>query len=249
MDAEFSEYFVSRWSKYFPGAELPVCLFYTDDVCEEEKKESVNEHRCLICNLGRVRQGFPFVYQSGTPGCAGGKRYSGYSQHLRANFEYFLSCGIPGEMEGERYKKSPELVKEYLKAHPGFKAPAKYLVFKRWDRLRADEKPLVVIFFAAPDVLSGLFTLANYDRADLHGVVTPMGSGCSSIISYPLLQAGEPHPCAVLGMFDVSARPYVPANILTFTIPMNRFEEMVRNMDESFLTTGSWGLLRDRMRA
>jgi len=29
------------------------------------------------------------------------------------HFEYFLSCGIPGKLEGERYKKSPELVKEF----------------------------------------------------------------------------------------------------------------------------------------
>ena len=34
----------------------------------------------------------------------------GFTQELRPNFEFFLSCGIPGEMEGERYKKSQELV-------------------------------------------------------------------------------------------------------------------------------------------
>ncbi len=39
------------------------------------------------------------------------------------DFEYFLSCGIPGKLEGERYKKSPEMVKEYLKHTPATKAP------------------------------------------------------------------------------------------------------------------------------
>jgi hypothetical protein len=28
----------------------------------------------------------------------------GFTQELRPNFEFFLTCGIPGEMEGERYK-------------------------------------------------------------------------------------------------------------------------------------------------
>ncbi len=247
MDSEFHEYFAGRWKRYFPGAELPICCFYADKVSEEDAHESVNEHRCLICNLRRVREGMSFVYSDRLPGCAGGKRYSGFSQSLRPNFEYFLSCGIPGELEGERYKKSPDLVREYMKAHPGFKAPKRYLVFKRWDRIRRDEEPDLVIFFATPDVLSGLFTLANFDRADIHGVVTPMGSGCSSIISYPYLQAQAERPCAVLGMFDVSARPYVPQGMLTFTVPMKRFTEMVHNMDESFLTTGSWALVRERM--
>jgi hypothetical protein len=247
MDTELREFFLSRWSRYFPGAGLPVCWYYTDDVHEEDARESVNAHRCMICNLGRVRDGFPFVYDRKMPGCAGGKRYAGFSKNLRANFEYFLSCGIPGELEGERYKKSPELVKEYLEAHPAFEAPGKYLVFKRWDKLRTEEEPFAVILFAAPDVLSGLFTLANFDVADLHGVVTPMGSGCSSIISYPRLEGEADHPRAVLGMFDVSARPCVPSNTLTFAVSMNRFKEMLHNMDESFLMTESWNLVRSRL--
>ena len=247
MNTELQEYFMSRWKKHFPGAGLPLCCFYADDVSRVDREESTHEHRCLIGNLQRVQEGFTFVYSAKLPGCAGGKRYSGFSQKLRANFEYFLSCGIPGEMEGERYKKSPALVNEFLTSHPGFSAPGEYLVFKRWDKLDPEDQPEIVIFFAAPDVLSGLFTLANYDRGDLHGVVAPMGAGCSSIISYPRLQAAAEHPSAVLGLFDVSARPYVPGETLTFAVPMKRFEEMVRNMDESFLTTESWRVIRERI--
>jgi hypothetical protein len=50
-----------------------------------------------------------------------------------------------------------------------------------------------------------------------------------------------------LGMFDVSARPGVPDDRLTFAVPMKRFEQMVRNMDESFLITNSWKTVRDRL--
>jgi len=32
MDAQFIEFFVSRWKKYFAGSELPICYFYTDRV-------------------------------------------------------------------------------------------------------------------------------------------------------------------------------------------------------------------------
>jgi hypothetical protein len=247
MDAAFSDRFISRWRLYFAGAELPICTFYTDHVREEDLRQSTNEQRCLIGNLRRVREGFPYVYNAETPSCTGGKRYSGFSQALRPKFEYFLSCGIPGEVEGERYKKTPDLVKAYLQSHPPFQAPGKHLVFKRWDKVAADEQPLAVIFFAAPDVLAGLYTLANYDWADPHGVVAPMGSGCASIVQYPVVEASSAHPWCVLGMFDVSARPHVPEDTLTFAVPMRRFEQMVHHMDESFLITASWRAVRDRL--
>ena len=247
MKKQLKESFLNQWEKYFPGAELPVAYYYANEVSEKDVKDTKNEHRCLICNLNRVREGHAFVYSSESPGCPGGKRYTGFSQKLRPNFEYFLSCGIPGKMEGERYKKSPELVRDYLKNNPPFEAPARYLVFKRWDNLLAQDEPVAIVFFAVPDVLSGLFTLANFDVTDPNGVIAPMGSGCSSIVSYPLAESKSSNPRCVLGMFDVSARPCVPDNTLTFAIPMRRFEEMFRNMNESFLITGSWNMVKDRI--
>ena len=77
--------------------------------------------------------------------------------------------------------------------------------------------------------------------------IHPMGSGCGSIIDYPYQETQSENPRCILGMFDVSARPCVPAGKLTFTIPMQRFEQMVLNMDESFLITKSWDLVRKRM--
>ena len=247
MNSKFADRFIPLWNKYFRKADLPICYFYADEVAVEDQKDTVLESRCLIGNLLRVQDGHPFVYDAGIDGCPGGKRYSGFSQRLGPNFEYFLSCGIPGEMEGERYKKSPQLVKEYLKSHSPFEAPGKYLVFKRLDKLNKGEYPLAAIFLAVPDVLSGLFTLANYDHADLNGVICPMGSGCASIISYPLQEAEVETPRCVLGMFDPSARPCVPGGKLTFTVPMKRLEQMMQNMDESFLTMNSWDSVAKRL--
>ena len=107
MDPSFLTYFLPRWTKYFSGAALPICYYYTDQPLEQDRMESVNRDRCLIGNLPQVLEGHSFVYSANSPGCSGGKRYSGFSTHLRPKFEYFLSCGIPGELEGERYKKSP----------------------------------------------------------------------------------------------------------------------------------------------
>jgi hypothetical protein len=247
MDKQLVDLFQAQWLRFFPAAELPLAFFYSDTVNEKEIAESKNEHRCLIGNLSRVHEGHSFIFSADSPGCLGGKRYTGFSKNLRPNFEYFLSCGIPGKMEGERYKKSPELVTELLSQDTPFTAPGKYLVFKRWDKLAEGDQPLAVIFFAGPDVLSGLFTLANFDVHDPHGVSAPFGSGCSSIIKYPLLEARADNPKCILGMFDVTARPLVPQHTLTFTVAMKRLVDMINNMQESFLITPSWDAVKTRI--
>jgi hypothetical protein len=247
MKKQLIDSFLTKWRTYFGDAELPIVYYYTDAIGDDESRGSTKGHRCIICNLERARERHTYIYDAKTSGCSGAKRYSGYSKKLRANFEYFLSCGIEGKLEGERYKKSPELVRELMKTQPSFEAPGRYLVFKRWDALTERDEPLAVIFFATPDVLAGLFTLANYDRADRFSVIAPMGSGCSSVIYHPLFEAASNHPQCILGMFDVSARPCVPANTLTFAIPMRRFQEMVDNMDESFLITDSWAQVQCRI--
>jgi hypothetical protein len=48
-------------------------------------------------------------------------------------------------------------------------------------------------------------------------------------------------------MFDVSARPFVPKETLTFALPMNKFLRMIENMEESFLITPSWRKVQDRL--
>ena len=248
MEKQLKESFLNQWGKYFPGAELPVAYYYAGEVSEKDLQDTKNEHRCLICNLNRVREGHAFVYSSESPGCLGGKRYTGFSQRLRPNFEYFLSCGIPGKMEGERYKKSPEIVEQLNREMRRAAAPAKYLVFKRWDKMEEGEEPAAVVFFAEPDVLSGLFTLANFRGIKPYSVITPFSAGCGSIIRFPLMEGSSQHPRAVIGLFDPSARPWFGENILTFTAPMKKFAEMVEDMDESFLITPTWDRILQRIK-
>ena len=201
----------------------------------------------MVGHLRAVAEGEPLALCEDIVKCPGGRRYLGFSRQLMPNFEYFLSCGIPGKLEGERYKKSPELVEQTMDSMEEFEAPATYAVFKRWDILDESEQPEVVIFLAHGDVLSGLFTLSNFDEPDTRGVIAPFGAGCSTIVRSPYLEARKERPRSVLGMFDVSARPCVSKNRLSFATPMKKFCRMVDNMDESFLITDSWKAVRNRI--
>jgi len=249
MDREFKDKFTKLWSRFFDGADLPVAFFYSNDEGKGTRLKPPSGHRCVVADLMKALRGKHIRLDAETIGCDGGRRYFGFAEAVRPHFEYFLSYGIPGQLEGERYKKTPELVKSIMKHLPQFRAPGKYIVFKRWDALDAEDEPEAVIFFARPDVLAGLFTLANYDEAVQNVVYAPFGPGCGTIVSYPHLEKDFENPRAVLGMFDVSARPCVPTDVLTFSVPMKRFIRMVGNMEESFLITNSWRKVLKRIRS
>ncbi len=246
MDQTLRASFISSWSRYFGSAELPLAFYFTDDE-DVDRVATPSAHMCMIGVLARARKGASLRFDVESIGCAGGKRYSGFQQEISPTFEYFLSCGLPGKFEGERYKKTPEIVREMMRIAPKFTAPAKFIVFKRFDKLEDRDEPAAVIFFATPDVLSGLFTLANFDEIEPNGVFCPFAAGCGSIVQYPFLENGSDRPRAVLGMFDVSARPFVPKEMLTFAVPIKKFLRMVSNMDESFLITHTWDKVRKRM--
>jgi len=249
MDIAMKQKFADLWSKYFPGADLPIVFYYTDREDVGEMLKPSTNHRCIIGDLAKVIRGKSLRFDIDNVGCAGGKRYLGFTKDILPYFEYFLSCGIPDKLEGERYKKSPELVKAVMEFQPWTAAPSKYIVFKRWDKIERDEDPSVAIFFAMPDVLSGLFTLANFDSVDPQGVIAPFGAGCSSIVMSPYVELKSANPKPVIGMFDVSARPYVKPQVLTFAVPWPKFTSMLGNMEESFLITKSWAKVRKRINA
>ncbi len=249
MDLELKERFMKLWEKYFNDAELPITFYYTN---EDNRGNFVQApsaaHQCIIGVLNKVRKGQSLSFGGDSFGCSGAKRYLGYTQEMSMpNFEYFLSCGIEGKMEGERYKKSPEIVLEMMKQHPEFEAPANFIVFKRWDTLNETDDPEVVFFLAPLDVLSGLFTLSGFEEIDRDSVITPFAAGCGSIVLYPYLEIESERPRGILGMFDVSARPYVPKDTISFAVPMIKFKTMVENMEESFLITESWAKVQKRI--
>jgi uncharacterized protein (DUF169 family) len=247
MDIKLRDHFSKQWKKYFNDADLPITFFYTDNPINARLFEPSGKQSCLICELKKVRSGESLAYDSAAITCSGAKRYLGFTDKIRANFEYFLSCGIENEMEGERYIRTPELVKDLMKNQKKLIIPGKYIVFKRWDKLGETDIPDVVIFFAAPDILSGLFTLANYDQSEPNSTIAPFGAGCGSIVYYPYVEKDAERPRAVIGMFDVSARPCVPPGDLTFSVPMIKFTKMISYMDESFLITESWKKVQKRI--
>ncbi len=239
-----SLFFEESWKRFRETLglkESPLGIYYTNDKPEGmTPKEGISG--CMIGLLQNARKkGKTVFFDRNHFGCPGGGYYMGFLEKARPNIEYFLSCGIPGEMEGERYIKTPELARKYFAITKPRLAPANYCVFKPIENFQqGNVKPEVVAFFAPPDVLSGLFTLTNYALETTDAVYTPFGSGCSLILTYPLKEAEKEAPRAVIGMFDVSARPMVERDVLTISMPYSVFSKLLENISDSFLQTESW---------
>jgi len=236
-----------RFQEILGLKESPVGIYYTNDQPEGvTPKEGISG--CMIGLLQNARKKGKTVYFDKSHfGCPGGAYYMGFFESPRPNIEYFLSCGIPGELEGERYIKTPERAREYFAKMIPRRAPATYCVFKPIELFRNGIEPEVVVFFAPPDILSGLFTLANYALERTDAVYAPFGSGCSAILTYPLKEATKEKPRAILGMFDVSARPMVEKEILTMAMPYSIFSKLLENVPGSFLQTESWKKVLQRI--
>ncbi|MDD1717693.1 MAG: DUF169 domain-containing protein [Methanoregulaceae archaeon] len=249
MDIAIRDKFTGLWKDYFEGSDLPITFGIGDASGIVQKAPAPKGWKCLICDLARIRKGTDLSFDQESLTCSGAKFFLGYSTERSPEFRYFLSYGKPGVVEGERYKRTPEIVDEATRPAEHIPGMGKCYTFKRWDHLTEEDSPEVVIFFARPEVLSGLFTLANFDQTDPNGgVVCPFGSGCGSMIYYPWLEQQKENPKAVLGMFDPSARPCVMLDVLTIAIPMKKFAKMIGYMEESFLITGTWEKVKKKIR-
>lgn len=246
MNIEKRDKFLTLWKKYFGEAELPLIGYYSSSNDGVRIVGKPSGHSCLIAQLSAVRKGESLCFRPDSVNCGGGKRYLGFAEQINNRFEYFLSNGEDGGM-CERYKQSPQLVTNMLNIIPLLPIPGDNLIFKRWDKLEEEDEPQFVIFFASPDVLSGLFTLANFDNNREDAVIAPFGAGCTSIVYYPYREYLQKGDRAVMGLFDLSARKCIKENILSFSMPIGRFLQITDEMEESFLITPTWDFIQKRV--
>jgi len=245
VDLKIKTSFIDKWGKYFTGRELPIACFYSDDLNGAEFPNAPKPNRhgltCIFGQLAPVRKGKARAFNQDNLGCWGSKGLLG-----------FMPAGADEQtidfmVNVERYKKGPAHVKAMFQNSPPLKAPKKYLIFKRWDLLTENDNPQVVFFFCTPDVLSGLHGLANFDTMTPHGVMTPFCSGCEMLVAFPMKELESDDPRAIIGLLDPSARGWVKPELLSFSIPWPKFQNMLENMDDCFLNTYIWENIRKRL--
>ena len=248
--------------------EEPMGLFYAEQQPKEgfspkpgnlpsrdmEAKGEVNwgaifeNFSCVMGNIWRARKkGTAAYFDRERFGCLGGAFYLGFLKPQLEFITYYVSTGIPNQIQGEHYLESAEITRHFFQTIDPRPAPARYCVFKPVSQFAANEQPELIIFFGRGEVLSGLNQLATFVTNDFEAVSSPFGAGCSNIVTWPLRYLAQGKLKAVLGGWDPSDRKFLKTDELTFTVPLEMFERMVLRWPESFLKTHTWEIVRKKI--
>lgn len=230
----------------------PVAILFTNEKPASALEFLEKKRGCVIAMLTAAAKGREAVFSRRTFGCPGGIVGLGFGNshsEFPGGFEYFLSTGRgEGYPKGEGYKRTPELAQSFQDVLPYTDIAYEYVSFKPVNAVDlTKDDPKIIVFYANPDQLSALVVLANYNRQGNDNVMIPFGAGCHSICLIPWHEASQPQPRAVVGMTDITARPYIDADLLSFSVPYSMFKDMEDNVFGSFLDKHDWLKVADRI--
>jgi uncharacterized protein (DUF169 family) len=221
----------------------PVAVLLSNEKPEGALQSKEGKWSCTIPLLIAAAKGKTSVFERKTTGCLGGKAGLGFGQfpNYPDGIEYFLSVGKSGLFEGEGYLKDPELGGNFVECLPITDIPYQYVIFKPLSQVEVTkEVPELIIFYVNTDQLSALTVLANYYRPGIENVMIPFSSGCQSIFLVPYAEAQKENPRGVVGLTDITVRPMVEADMLSFSVPYKMFLDLEENIEGSFLEKHLW---------
>lgn len=213
--------FVSRYYEYFgEAAPLPIAIVYSDKPMGEVKSIP----GCMFKQFHRAYNGETVTLDAAHFTCGGGKLYAGLGTTPERVYNFVSNI--------ERYKSNPATARCSINSIDARQSDKPFINFIRVDRLETFDDMEGLMFFVSPDILSGLFTWANYDQEDINAVQSPWGSGCSTTITSLVNENRKGGKLCFIGMLDVSARPFFKSDILSFSIPKSRLDEMCETLNK-----------------
>lgn len=251
----------------------PVGIIISDEKPSNALQFKPGKWGCVMFLFAQAAKGKTAVVDAQTYGCWGGGVGLGFGNVYNQFpggvecFTRFLSTGnknseagrkvgqflsnVAGKefaddfLEGERYRKSPELVQQWLKTLPIMEIKSRYVFFKPLSEIDpATQQPENVVFVVNADQLSALVVLANYNKQGMENVIIPQAAGCQQIGIICWNEAKSENPRAVVGLTDISARKNIRKlmgiEYLTFAVPWKMFLEMESEVEGSFLERPTW---------
>lgn len=227
----------------------PVGFYFADKKPEAAIGFRKPGQGCIMPLILASARGKTVAFDKNSAGWDCSAFYLGYKNWIFPGIEYFLSQGPLKGRTCERFIKTPELAKSYVKSLKPPKKAIGVAIFKPLEKFSNSQKPQIVTFFANPDQLSALVYLLYFDAPEVEDrVVTRFASACGSIVTLPLQYAHKGEKKAVWGFHDISARARLPKEIMSLTLPFGLLVDMWKNMNESFLRTERWAKIAQRIK-
>jgi len=188
---------------------------------------------CMFSFVNGIADGETLCFSGGNTGCGGAACYLGFKKPSDEAAKFLA--------EDEKLKQDVELGKAFYDSVNARDPAGPFLVWQRLDEIDSDLEVETVNLWVSAHALSGLVTLANYDRPSNDNVLIPFASGCQSIWTIPFQQQLEDAPKAVVGGMDPAMRWCLPPDVVSFALPAGRLVEMAELVPGSFLEEKSWG--------
>ncbi len=224
-------------------------VYDTDPSPDFEPSVQAKGRACCFAYYPRWLKGETLVVKRGENddfmdpqhGCPGLQKHFGFDRKYPPWMANFLTDGKNGAPMGEGLKATPGLAQEFLDRIV-FPEPAGDYVLLGPLKLDYWDKVKSVTFFADPDRLAGLMTLAAYWSSDPDEIAAPFSSGCG--LMWEVFNNFEKDR-AIIGATDLAMRKYLPPEIICLTVSPERFERMVGFPEEAFLNRSWWNELLD----
>jgi uncharacterized protein (DUF169 family) len=248
----------SKLAEAIALASSPIAVILTDEKPEAALQFKEGGWGCTAANMLAVSKGKTAVFDRRCSGCPGGATGLGFGNAFAERgfaIDKLLSTGDPEAAknyhagsamgEGERFFKTPDLVRRRISRLPFTEVPTEYVVMKPLESISEAETPELIVFLVNPDQLSALIVMTDYSRGSGEPAIAPFGGACWAVL-FGYEEAKRDVPRGVVGFFDIAQRHRVPRDTLSYTVPWKLFLQMEADVEDSFLELGEWQKLRER---
>jgi uncharacterized protein (DUF169 family) len=237
----------NQFTERFQFEYNPVGLYFSTSLPEKHISVGKNGNGCIAPLILQSAKGKTVVFYNDHFGWPCSAYYLGYTDWIFPGIENYLSVVDIPNRGCEKFIKTPDLAREYIQSLNLEPKSEGFAIYKPLAEFTKDEHPEVIIFFCNPDQISGLTFLTYFDNPlSSDRIVTMFSSSCASVAAIPLKMSRTGEMKAICGFHDISARARHSKNILSMAFTPKLFEEMVKNMKESFLYAEQWDKIRDR---
>ena len=155
---------------------------------------------------------------------------------------------IPPECSGE-FKheakgdfRTPEIAALQIEPIKDYGDGTDAIVFQSLEDALKEDRPIeVVVFLCDPTRISALTLLAGFGKTTPGpAVIVPYGHACQQIYAIPRAEGESDDPHAVIGMTDLYARRYIPADMLSFAVPFRLYQRMENDIEDSYFGKETW---------